>query len=598
MSEQRPTHLYGDPWLRAANELVYREVMTQAQLDAGIAQRDLEIKADPGSARTLIKVLVDLGCCQRRDMIAQLASFAKVAYIDLDATMVNPLVCEAFEYGYLDTNEIMPISLVDGMMSIACERFADTELAQEIERITGCEVIFVACDAQTIRRVRQEVLGAMDEVEEEPEAQPIIRDLICESEIDTVRVIEEAITEEADLSAASDSPVVNLVNRVLGSACEHNASDIHIEPWTNGFLVRFRIDGKLRTIAEPPKKLLPAVISRIKVLAKLDISERRVPQDGAFTVNIGETVIDFRVSTMTTKYGEKAVMRLVQQGATIPTLEELGVASAPSEQLRELSKLPNGLVLVTGPTGSGKTTTLYALLSEACAEELNVSTIEDPVERRITGASQFQINDKAGFGFVRALRSMLRQDPDVIMVGEIRDGETAALAVQASLTGHLVLSTLHTNDALSSLQRLENMGVEPYLIAASLRGVLAQRLIGRLCQQCKSPADAQGDNLQIKPSSHQELFANHTVWQAPGCPACADRGIKGRIGVYELLELDEQAAMQIFASQEHTIEPTVSMFDDGLIKSDAGLINLHDLLAVVPNPTTRDGGQEHKRRAS
>lgn len=585
LNNQRDPTRSGDPWVRAAHELVVRGVMTNAQLDDALkssANTDLIASKSTSQVRqSFIDVLVDSGHCTRQELVAQLASLAMVPYIYLTAEMIDPTASHVFQREFLERNELLPVSCDEGMITIGCECFADSELAHEIERITGCEVVFIASDAITNREVRDLVLGPVQSTVESAAPESSIQNLICESEIKDIRVVEESVQEDADLNAASDSPVVNLVNRILASAYEQKASDIHIEPWIDGFIVRYRIDGKLRTIAEPPRGLLSAIISRIKILSKLDISERRIPQDGAFAVTVGDAVIEFRVSTMTTKYGEKAVMRLVEHGSSIPSLHDLGINESSEIELRAMSTLPNGMLLVTGPTGSGKTTTLYSLLDEACSEDRNISTLEDPVERKIKGASQFQINDKAGFGFSMALRSILRQDPDVIMVGEIRDKETAELAVQASLTGHLVLSTLHTNDSISSLQRLHNMGVEPYLIAASLRCVLAQRLIGRLCQRCKTLVS--NDQLTSRFTGTPYIL-NSTSFEAPGCTSCAKTGIKGRIGVYELLILDEQISESILLSNDHGVTPEPSMLEDGLSKVHTGLISLRDLLAVVPCP--------------
>jgi general secretion pathway protein E len=344
----------------------------------------------------------------------------------------------------------------------------------------------------------------------------------AENEVDLDRLMHEMPEVTDLLDAQDDAPVIRMINALFTQAARDGASDIHIEPFETHSVVRYRVDGGLRDVVSPRKALHSALISRIKIMAHLDIAEKRLPQDGRIALRVGGRPIDIRVSTVPTGHGERAVLRLLDKEAGRLKLERLGMAPGVLAELDRLVHQPHGIVLVTGPTGSGKTTTLYAALGQIDAATSNVLTVEDPVEYDLPGISQIQVNAKIDMSFAVALRAILRQDPDVIMIGEIRDLETAQIAVQASLTGHLVLATLHTNDSVSALTRLTDMGVEPFLLASSLLGVLAQRLVRRLCQECKRPAPEGGHFLPV------------------GCPACNHTGYRGRTGIHELYVIDDE----------------------------------------------------------
>jgi len=341
-----------------------------------------------------------------------------------------------------------------------------------------------------------------------------------ESGVDLSRMMQDLPAVEDLLEAADDAPIIRMLNVLLTQAAKDGASDIHIEPYERSSAVRFRVDGTLREVVQPNKALHAALISRLKIMAELDIAEKRLPQDGRISLRIGGRAIDVRVSTVPAAHGERAVLRLLDKTESKFTLEALGMSGDVLAAFERLIHQPHGIVLVTGPTGSGKTTTLYASLGRMDTATTNVLTVEDPVEYELPGISQTQVNPKIDLTFAKALRAFLRQDPDVIMVGEIRDHETAQIAIQASLTGHLVLATVHTNDAPSSVTRLIDMGVEPFLLSSSLLGVLAQRLVRKLCPACRRP-DAAGQ------------------WHAVGCAECSFSGFKGRTGVYELMVVDE-----------------------------------------------------------
>jgi general secretion pathway protein E len=390
-----------------------------------------------------------------------------------------------------------------------------------------------------------------------------------ESAVDLSRMMQDLPAIEDLLEASNDAPIIRMLNALLTQAAKDGASDIHIEPYERSSSVRFRVDGTLREVVQPNKALHAALISRLKIMAELDIAEKRLPQDGRISLRIGGRSVDVRVSTLPSAHGERAVLRLLDKGESKFTLESLGMSGEELTKFDRLIQQPHGIVLVTGPTGSGKTTTLYASLGRIDTATTNVLTVEDPVEYELAGIGQTQVNPKIDLSFAKALRAILRQDPDVIMIGEIRDFETAQIAIQASLTGHLVLATLHTNDAPSAVTRLTDMGVEPFLLSSSLLGVLAQRLVRKLCPACKK-ADARG--------------RYHPV----GCAACGQTGYKGRTGVYELMVADDKvrslihsraAESQLFvAAEEGGLR---SMREDGERLIAEGITSPEEVMRVT-----------------
>jgi general secretion pathway protein E len=371
------------------------------------------------------------------------------------------------------------------------------------------------------------------------------------------------------LEASNDAPIIRMLNALLTQAAKDGASDIHIEPYERSSSVRFRVDGTLREVVQPNKALHAALISRLKIMAELDISEKRLPQDGRISLRIGGRAIDVRVSTLPSAHGERAVLRLLDKGEQKFSLESLGMDGDVLEQFNTLVQQPHGIVLVTGPTGSGKTTTLYASLTRLDTRTSNVLTVEDPVEYELPGIGQTQVNPKIDLTFAKALRAILRQDPDVVMIGEIRDFETAQIAIQASLTGHLVLATVHTNDAPSTVARLIDMGVEPFLLSSSLLGVLAQRLVRKLCEYCKREDE-----------QHR--------WHPVGCEHCVNSGYKGRTGVYELMVVDDavQALIHGRASEQELVKAAIangmrSMREDGERLVGEGVTSLEEVVRVT-----------------
>ena len=411
--------------------------------------------------------------------------------------------------------------------------------------------------------------------------------LVQDMEEDSSAIISE-IEERADLlDDISDAPIIKLANHIISQSVKARASDIHMEPYQDSFKVRYRVDGILYDLLSPPKWVQPALISRIKVMAKMDIAEKRLPQDGRFDVKIGNQEIDVRVSTIPTSFGERVVLRLLDKSGSLISLSDLGLASDKLNLIENLVGSPNGIILVTGPTGSGKTTTLYAILSSINIPDINIITIEDPIEYKIKGISQIQVNPKINLTFAGGLRSIVRQDPDVILVGEIRDQETAEIAVQSALTGHLVFSTLHTNDSASAITRLVDIGVEPFLISSSVLAVVAQRLIRVLCRNCKQPYTPDNSTLGsigITPDQFQET----TIYRADGCENCFHTGYKGRAGIFEIMLMDSSLKSLILTTYDSSqIKDAalnlnmVTLRQDGIQKVLDGISTIEEVIRVT-----------------
>ena len=398
-------------------------------------------------------------------------------------------------------------------------------------------------------------------------------------------LLAESLPEPEDLmESEDDAPIIRLINALLTEAVRENASDIHIETFESHLSVRFRVDGVLREVLRPPRNMGPVIVSRIKVMARLDIAEKRLPQDGRISLRVAGRAVDVRVSTLPSGHGERVVMRLLDKQAGRLNLSQLGMPAEIHEQIRQIIRKPHGIFLVTGPTGSGKTTTLYAALMEINDRQRNILTVEDPIEYFIDGIGQTQVNPKVDMTFARGLRAILRQDPDVVMVGEIRDLETAEIAVQASLTGHLVLSTLHTNTAVGAVTRLRDMGVEPFLLSSTLLGVVAQRLVRLLCPHCKRPqpaSHADCELLGVDPAEPPILY--HPV----GCPECNHSGYRGRTGIYEVVEVDDTLRTMIHdgsseqAMETHARRHGPSIRQDGVRRVLAGETTLEEVLRVT-----------------
>ncbi|MDP7591421.1 MAG: type II secretion system ATPase GspE [Litorilituus sp.] len=414
------------------------------------------------------------------------------------------------------------------------------------------------------------------------EAQQMMEDI--GNEVDLYSLADEMVESEDLLENEDDAPIIKLINAMLSEAIKESASDIHIETFENALQIRFRVDGVLREVLKPNRKLASLLVSRIKVMAKLDIAEKRIPQDGRISLRIGGRAVDVRVSTMPTGHGERVVLRLLDKNSARLDLEDLGMTDNNRHAFSQLIEKPHGIILVTGPTGSGKSTTLYAGLTQIDAKERNLLTVEDPIEYAIEGIGQTQVNTKVDMTFARGLRAILRQDPDVVMVGEIRDLETAQIGVQASLTGHLVLSTLHTNTAAGAITRMEDMGVEPFLLSSSLLGVLAQRLVRTLCPHCREshlPDEEECTLLALATDN------KHVIYRAVGCVECNFKGYRGRTGIHELLIVDDKVRELIHnghgeqAIEKYIRQHTASIRRDGFDKVMSGQTTLEEVLRVT-----------------
>jgi general secretion pathway protein E len=416
------------------------------------------------------------------------------------------------------------------------------------EVLGDLQVIFAPLTVIASLAPAREILSAINRIygqAEDEGASEIIQDL--DQGEDLLTGLEEDVSADL-LDETSEAPIIKLVNHILAQAVKGRASDIHIEPYHHELNVRFRLDGVLYNKLSLSRKLHSAVVSRIKIMAKLDIAEKRLPQDGRIEIRIGDRQVDLRVSTIPTVFGERVVMRLLEKGLRLLTLEEIGLPAQLLEEMYHLVTLSHGIVLVTGPTGSGKTTTLYAALNHINSPDKNILTIEDPIEYQLDGIGQMQVSSKIDLTFARGLRAMVRQDPDVILVGEIRDLETAEIAIQAALTGHLVFSTLHTNDAASTVTRLIDMGIEPFLVSSSVRAIIAQRLVRRVCPECRRPYTPTGE--QLEEWGLGFLPEGTVLYKAGGCPACLETGYRGRTGIYEFLHMDEELSSLILQTSD------------------------------------------------
>jgi type IV pilus assembly protein PilB len=537
------------------------------------------VRGRTATGTPVTQALIDEGVASSAGVARMLAVRHHLAIVDLPAVGVALDATQLIPVQTLERSVAIPYALDGDVLKVAVADPGNLHAIDELRLATKypLELGVASRDdilAELQRLVRTaEAIGSVVEVE--------LDDGIDESSDDL----------EAD-DGISDGPLVRLVNAVIFQAAEENASDVHFEPQEDALAVRFRVDGVLREVQRVPKKMAAGVTTRLKVLAKLDIAERRKPQDGRITLStsaVGRT-LDIRVATLPTVEGEKVVMRLLDKSRKPPTMAELGLSDAMRAELEAIVKLPTGALVVTGPTGSGKSTTLYGCLALMNRPEINVITVEDPVEYRLGGVNQVQINVRAGLTFASALRSILRSDPDVVMVGEIRDAETAKISIEAALTGHFVLSTLHTNDAPSTITRLGEMGVEPFLTGAAVSAVLAQRLARKLCTHCceaYQPTEAELRDLRVSPEVLGALDGT-VFYRKKACPRCNHTGYRGRVGVFQFLRMSEEiAALAVqHASRDEIARAAAtngmrSLWDDGLEKVSSGLTSIEELARVL-----------------
>jgi type IV pilus assembly protein PilB len=553
---------------RVGQVLVEEGSITVAQLREALRRQTVD-----GSRLLLGEVLLQMELVDRGTLLRAVARSLEIEFVAEPAALADPAVVRLIPEPMRREHRIVPVRRDQDVLVVATSDPQNDHVRELAQRETGLRVRFVASPEDRLDAMLADGSG---QAAVQEKAEEIVAELLDSPEGASFTLQENQVEEMVGGSEGDDmAPVVKLVNFIICSAVDEGASDIHIEPDEAEMRVRFRIDGVLGTRMTPPRRMSAAIASRIKIMAHMDISERRMPQDGEISVRVNGRPIDLRVSTLPGKFGEKIVMRVVDGSGNRLGLEQLGFRPEMLERFRQAVDQPYGIVLVTGPTGSGKSTTLYSVLNTMDRLTVNVSTVEDPVESNIEGVHQAQINAKAGFTFASALRALLRQDPDVIMVGEVRDGETAQIAVQAALTGHLVLSTLHTNDAPSAITRLGNLGVENFLIAASLRGVLAQRLVRRVCRQCGAPCEL--DETQRRAMGSYADLAG-TPMRGAGCRKCRQTGLSGRLGLYELMIPDDRmndllcgtcdpAAIRALL-REQGFE---NLWDDGMRKVLAGL---------------------------
>ncbi len=481
--------------------------------------------------------LTKLGYIEESELTSFLSKQYGVPSINLAEFEIDPDVIKLVPQEVAEKHQVIPVNRAGASLIVAMADPSNIFAIDDLKFLTGYNIEVVVASDGAIREAITKYYGS-----EKADAELNYDEVMAEFDEDEIEVGgDDDAFNVVDLErSAEDAPVVKLVNLILIDAIKKGASDIHIEPYEKDFRVRYRIDGVLYEKMKPPLKLKAAITSRIKIMSQLDIAERRLPQDGRIKLKLGKgREMDYRVSCLPTLFGEKIVLRLLDKGSLQLDMTKLGFEPKPLALFKNSIRKPYGMVLVTGPTGSGKTTTLYSALSELNKSTVNISTAEDPVEYNLHGINQVQMHDDIGLNFAAGLRAFLRQDPDIIMVGEIRDFETAEISVKAALTGHLVLSTLHTNDAPSTISRLLNMGIEPFLVTASVNLILAQRLARKICAECKTPIDVPESallDIQIKPDE----MGTFQVYKGQGCATCSETGYKGRLGIYEVMEFTEE----------------------------------------------------------
>lgn len=559
-----------------ANAALFPGSICSRLVDAGIvteAQVDEALEIQKTSKALIGSILTQLGYCTEEDIARIMAQKTGYRYVSIDEIGVNVAAANLITPETALRNNVLPLYQEDKTLYVAMKNPNDIITIDNLHLMTGLEICpLVVSDMELAAAIENfaNMNSAVDSYDEDD--------------------LPDAAEESEELSL-DDKPAVQLVNQIINNAIKSGASDVHVEALEKVMRVRFRIDGVLQEVLQNPIKIFPSVVSRVKVLGGMDIAEKRIPQDGRATVRYEDKTLDVRIATMPTVYGEKVVMRLLERNKGNVSIKDIHFSERQFPRFDKAIHMPYGFVLVTGPTGSGKSTTLYATLAEISTLEKNVITLEDPVERRMAGINQVQMNNRAGMTFAAALRSVLRSDPDIVMVGEIRDGETAKIAVEAALTGHMVLSTLHTNDAAGAVTRLEEMGVEPFLTASSLVGVLAQRLVRKLCPKCKEEIKmTREEMLKILPDFPVDQYPDESfkIYKPKGCLTCNNTGYKGREAVFEFLTVTEEmkklildrangADIKALAISQgmHTLK------DEGIYKVMHGITSIEELLRVI-----------------
>ena len=547
-----------------------KDSSTKQLLERMVASRQLSSLDADALLRT------KLPAASEEEILQWLATEYGLGYTTLEDVEPDRQLLSLFPARILLKEELLPLQRVNGHVEVATSRLFATQGLDALKTLTGLNLKPILASTEAIQReikkrlgVGADTIGTLDEEK-------------------GIQVVDEnAEGNNLDDGAEDEASIIRFVNQVLKDAIELRASDVHLEPFEDEFRIRYRIDGELQEVPVPPqlKQFQPAIVSRVKILSHLNIAEKRLPQDGRIKVRIDDAEVDIRVSVIPMLHGEAVVMRLLRQNSTLRGLKDIGMNTRELEHFQHVLKMPHGIILVTGPTGSGKTSTLYTALNEINDSVRKIITVEDPVEYQLKGVNQIQVNEKSGLTFARGLRSILRHDPDVILIGEIRDAETAQIAVQASLTGHLVFSTLHTNDAPGALTRLVDMGVEPYLVASSLEAVLAQRLVRVLCPHCKQP-DISATAQQFK--AKLGIEADKTIYKSMGCRECRNTGFFGRNAIFEWMDTDEEIRQLILKSASTDQVRNAArrggmrtLAEDGWRLVAAGITTVEEVLSVT-----------------
>jgi len=557
---------------RLGRILVQSKLISEEQLDEALSERD-------ESGKSLGRVLVDTGILTESQMTAVLAEKIGIQYVDLGSYRIDPDAANIIDIDMAKRYLALPIDYTDGKLVVAMADPTNIYALDDIRIIGGMEIMpVVSTKADITRAIEAYVRNTVGMDEEFGEAEYLEEEGEGEEEED------EVFRESGD-----EAPIVKYVNLIISEAVNEGASDVHIEPREKDVRVRYRVDGVLHEKRKSPRRIHPGLVSRIKILSNMNITERRVPQDGRFTMKSAGKDIDLRAASLPTVYGEKIVLRILDRSSILISLTDLGIEAEPLRVFSESFHKPYGTVIVTGPTGSGKTTTMYAALGELNRREVNTITVEDPVEYQMAGLNQVQVNTKVGLTFAASLRSILRCDPDIVMIGEIRDTESANMAIESALTGHMVLCTLHTNDAPSAITRMSEMGVEPFLIASAVDAVVSQRLARRLCVHCRKETTYESEYLKKIgfPVDGEEKVTLYRA-ESGGCPFCSMAGFRGRIGLYEVLGMDEDIEKLIVGMSTARDIGTLArekgmstLRQDGYIKVKRGITSIEEVLRVV-----------------
>ncbi len=558
--------------LRLGEMLVRAHLITQEQLDRSLDEQEV-------TGLKLGSCLIKLGFVTDENLAEFLSQHFKVPNIDISHDDIDPAVLGLIPSEMAHRYEIVPVKRQGKVLTLAMSNPTDLYAIEDVKFHTGLEVSPCVVAEGTLRHALMkyyETRKELDTISPEEKAE--------DAELEFMESEEEE-QDIAQLEAAGRSaPVLKLVNFLITDAVKRGASDIHIEPYEKLLRVRFRLDGVLQEVMTPPYRLKAAISSRVKIMSKLDIAERRIPQDGRIKVRVADKLIDLRVSVVPTLFGEKIVMRILDQSSLMLDMTDLGFEEDVLRRFLKAIEQPLGIVLVTGPTGSGKSTTLYSALSRLNTPEVHILTVEEPIEYNLRGINQIQVNEEIGLTFAAALRAFLRQSPNIIMVGEIRDSETAEIAVRAALTGHLVLSTIHTNDAPSTINRLIDMGVEPFLVAASVSLIQAQRLVRKVCKDCKEPVTIEPKLLR-EAGINPEQLEGHTIYRGTGCPNCNNTGYKGRIAVFEVMPVNPEIRKLILERASTSAITAVAkengmrtLREDALLKLKKGVTTIEEVI--------------------